>query len=140
MALGQRFGLLINKPELLILLDSVNSALPFEACGLLGGTLRRQQMSLHVYPATNFARSKHAFLIRSKELRRLQREIRQAGLNLVGCYHSHPRGGAVPSSADKNQAGQQGFIWIICAPLQRSIRAFSWSGQRFTSRSLRLEN
>jgi len=56
------------------------------------------------------------------------REIRGAGLELLGIYHSHPRGDNVPSARDIERAYYPDAAYFIISPqveAPKSIRAFS---------------
>jgi proteasome lid subunit RPN8/RPN11 len=46
------------------------------------------------------------FSIAPEDLLRIQREARDAGEDVVGYYHSHPRHPAVPSETDRQQAAE----------------------------------
>jgi len=48
-------------------------------------------------------------------MRRLLREARAVQREIVGCYHSHPRGLPVPSARDRESGGSEGFVWLIAA-------------------------
>ena len=61
-----------------------------ECCGLLAGGIG---MITRAFPATNAADdAAKAYEIAPEELFGLMREIRAAGLELLGIYHSHPAG------------------------------------------------
>ena len=56
------------------------------------------------------------------------REIRGAGLELLGIYHSHPRGENVPSARDIERAYYPDAAYVIVLPrvdAPKPIRAFS---------------
>ena len=40
----------------------------------------------------------------------------QAGPQVLGYYHSHPRGPAHPSVTDRDEAAHDGLLWAIIAP------------------------
>lgn len=42
------------------------------------------------------------------------RSARAGGPSVVGCYHSHPSGDAVPSATDTAMIGWIGQYWLIC--------------------------
>lgn len=96
-----------------------------ECCGLLAGvdgTITR------VFPAVNALASATAYEIAPEELFRLMREVRAAGLILLGIYHSHPRGDNSPSPTDLARAYYPEAAYFILSPLpdtSRPIRAFA---------------
>jgi len=55
-------------------------------------------------------------------------EIREAGLEFMGIYHSHPRGDNKPSARDIDQAYYPGVAYFILTPRKdaaKPVRAFS---------------
>ena len=97
------------------------AAHPRECCGLLEGSAERIT-ALH--PTRNLAAGPDRFEIDPAEQFRLRRE----GRRIVGCYHSHPNGRAEPSPRDGEQAGEAGFLWLICAD---TLGAYVWDGAGF---------
>ena len=101
-----------------------------ECCGLLAG---QGGVITAAFPAVNVLASATAFEIAPEELFRLFREMRAAGLDFLGIYHSHPEGDNSPSSRDVERAYYPDVAYFIVSP-QRSapqpIRAFSISNGR----------
>jgi proteasome lid subunit RPN8/RPN11 len=97
-----------------------------ECCGLLAG---RHGAIAQAYPAQNTAeRPATAYEIPPKELFRIMREIRAAGLELLGIYHSHPNGDNQPSPRDVERAYYPDAAYLILSPradAPKPIRAFS---------------
>ncbi len=81
------------------------------------------------YPAQNAAeRPATAYEIPPKQLFRIMREIRAAGLELLGIYHSHPNGDNQPSPRDVERAYYPDAAYLILSPradAPKPIRAFS---------------
>lgn len=97
-----------------------------ECCGLLAG---RDGVITHVFPAENVAAdpSKN-YELAPKEIVRLMREFRAAGLEFLGIYHSHPNGENAPSARDIELAYYSEEIYFIISPradAPRPVRAFS---------------
>ena len=68
-----------------------------------------------------------AYEIAPAELFALFREIRAAGLECTGIYHSHPRGDNAPSSTDLKRAYYPDAAYFIVSPLPdaaKPVRAF----------------
>ncbi len=97
-----------------------------ECCGLLAG---RHGAIAQAYPAQNAAeRPATAYEIPPKQLFRIMREIRAAGLELLGIYHSHPNGDNQPSPRDVERAYYPDAAYLILSPradAPKPIRAFS---------------
>ncbi|MDX5361382.1 MAG: M67 family metallopeptidase [Alphaproteobacteria bacterium] len=110
---------------------AAKKAWPAEACGLLVGTADPARMVwrvAQVVESPNLLASARddRFEVDPALLLRTHREAREAGLALVGLYHSHPRGAAVPSETDRRSAWQPALAWVIVAgpPAWDDLRAF----------------
>jgi proteasome lid subunit RPN8/RPN11 len=97
-----------------------------ECCGLLAG---RRATVTHIFPARNAAHSPGtSYEIAPAELFGLMREIRAAGLELLGIYHSHPQGENSPSPRDLERAYYPDAAYFIVSPRDdaaQPIRAFA---------------
>jgi proteasome lid subunit RPN8/RPN11 len=89
----------------------------------------RDGLVTRAFPAVNAARNPTTeYEIAPTELFHLTREIRAAGLELLGIYHSHPNGKNEPSPRDIEQAYYPDIAYFIISPLPRAekpVRAFS---------------
>jgi proteasome lid subunit RPN8/RPN11 len=104
-----------------------------ECCGLLAG---RDGVITHVFPAENVAAdpSKN-YEMAPKEIVRMMREFRAAGLEFLGIYHSHPHGENAPSARDIELAYYSEEAYFIISPradAPRPVRAFSIRDGRST--------
>ncbi len=90
-----------------------------ECCGLLAG---RDGVITEIFPAENALGSATEFEIAPAELFRIFRAMREAGLEHLGIYHSHPRGPAEPSPRDVERAFYPEAAYFILAP--GTVRAF----------------
>jgi len=112
------------------LIAEARAALPRECCGLIEGMRDGDTIEvLALHPTRNLAETADAFEIDPAEHIRLLRELRRTGHEIVGCYHSHPNGSAVPSPRDRRGAAEAGFVWVICA--EADLRAFVWDAADF---------
>ncbi|MHB8541650.1 MAG: M67 family metallopeptidase [Candidatus Acidiferrales bacterium] len=96
-----------------------------ECCGLLAG---RGGFITRILPARNALDSATAYEIAPEELFRLMRQIRAEDLEMMGIYHSHPRGENRPSSRDIACAYYPETPYFILSPLAgaaQPVRAFS---------------
>ncbi|MBB6192492.1 proteasome lid subunit RPN8/RPN11 [Sphingobium wenxiniae] len=84
-----------------------------EVCGLLLGEEGRIEA---IRPAANIAAdpSRH-FELDPAVLIAAHRAARTGGPRIVGHYHSHPSGVAVPSAIDAASAAPDGSLWLILA-------------------------
>jgi [CysO sulfur-carrier protein]-S-L-cysteine hydrolase len=89
----------------------------------------RDGLITRAFPAVNAAlKPATEYEIAPKELFQLTREIRAAGLQLLGIYHSHPNGKNEPSARDIEQAYYPDVAYCIISPLPdavQPVRAFS---------------
>ena len=80
-------------------------AYPAECCGVLGGRPGEVKEVLRLVAVTNRRTDDpHRYLIAPDDLRRIEAELRASGLEVLGCYHSHPDHPAAPSAFDTDQA------------------------------------
>ena len=95
-----------------------------ECCGLLAG---RDGIVTHIFPAANMLASATAYEIAPEELFRAMKAMRTANLQLMGIYHSHPRGENRPSRTDIERAFYPETPYFVLSPLPdapRPVRAF----------------
>jgi proteasome lid subunit RPN8/RPN11 len=88
-------------------------AAPDESCGLLLGTENWIEAAVptrnvHPSPGTHFEIDPTALIAAHKA-------ARAGGPAIVGYWHSHPGGAAVPSAADRASASGDGRVWAIVA-------------------------
>lgn len=121
----------MGEPNLLRLPAAVRAALieharreaPNECCGLLIG---RGMSVTDCHAARNKVSSRNRFQINPADHFVAIRKARAAGLEVVGAYHSHPNGSAVPSPSDLAEASDGAPVMVIVSllPPAPSVRAF----------------
>lgn len=110
----------------------VDREAPHEACGLLLGLGH----TVHaVRPCRNVEASPRRYQIDPVDHFAALRQARAADLSVVGAYHSHPHGAAMPSASDRATAFEA-FVFVIAggAPglaSQERLRAWVWSEEAF---------
>jgi proteasome lid subunit RPN8/RPN11 len=85
---------------------------PRECCGLLVGA----KGVLHfIVPTRNVARGRSRYRVDPRAHLSVQRTLRGfiPALEVVGAYHSHPRGAARPSVRDVAQANDPAWVHLI---------------------------
>jgi proteasome lid subunit RPN8/RPN11 len=104
------------------------AAYPAECCGALIGRLEGEAKEvLRLAPAVNRRTDDpHRYLIAPDDLRRLEREVRAAGLEIVGYYHSHPDHPAAPSRFDADHAWPWYSYLIVRVDRGRGADMASW--------------
>jgi proteasome lid subunit RPN8/RPN11 len=93
--------LTIRKDDLQVIIDHCLSGYPDEACGILGGRDGRVE---NVYCMANARPGPVSYEMDPEEQFTVMKDIRQAGLEMVGVFHSHPGGPAYPSVIDVEKA------------------------------------
>jgi proteasome lid subunit RPN8/RPN11 len=99
------------------------AARPRECCGILLG---RGGEVVEAVAATNLSDDPNRFLVDPRDHIDARRNGRSRGLEVVGFYHSHPRGGALPSPTDVAEAAYPDLLHVIVS-LEREpaeVRAF----------------
>jgi proteasome lid subunit RPN8/RPN11 len=101
--------------------------LPNECCGMVSGA---DGAARTVHRARNAFESPMRFDVHPQDLFRItEREIPEAGEELLAIYHSHPISEAYPSQTDINLAeGWPDPLWMICSLAQPEapvVRAFT---------------
>ncbi|MCL6450897.1 MAG: M67 family metallopeptidase [Acetobacteraceae bacterium] len=95
---------------------------PREVCGLLSG---RDGWVTRVYPLRNLEKDPNRFFASPTGQYRAFQDIEQRGETLVGIYHSHPGGEAVPSPRDVEMAYYPDIAYLILAlGREPTVRAF----------------
>jgi proteasome lid subunit RPN8/RPN11 len=104
------------------------AAYPAECCGALVGRVHgdgKEVVSLA--PAVNRRTDDpHRYLIAPDDLRRLEADVRAAGLEIVGYYHSHPDHPAAPSAFDADHAWPWYSYVIVRVDRGRAADLASW--------------
>jgi [CysO sulfur-carrier protein]-S-L-cysteine hydrolase len=106
----------IQKADVRIIFDHCDREYPNEACGILAG---RGTTVEKVYALTSENPSPTFYQIDAQEQFRVLREMREAGRDLVGIYHSHPAGRAYPSSTDVELAFYPEAVYVIVSLIER---------------------
>jgi proteasome lid subunit RPN8/RPN11 len=99
-------------------------SLPQEGCGLIAG---QGNLGERFIPIKNSAASEHMYEMEPEQLIPALRSLRESGEQLIAIYHSHPKGLAVPSARDMEQASYPRAAHVIVSLENRErpdVRAF----------------
>jgi proteasome lid subunit RPN8/RPN11 len=97
------------------ILNAAARSYPRECCGLIEGmsradgwhaTAMHETANVADDPARHFLIDPQVQFDRVRALRGTERAI-------IGCFHSHPDGAAVPSATDRVNAFETDFLWLI---------------------------
>lgn len=125
--------LYLTEGQLAAIMRHVNTHVPLEACGLLGGL---KGVVHRVYQIPNIAmRPEISFRMEPSTQVQAMIEIDKQGMELVGIYHSHPPGSrSEPSETDLRDASYPTALSLIVVPCLDSestrVRAFMTCNQQ----------
>lgn len=98
---------------------------PNECCGLLLGSSGLVDESV---PARNERLSPTRFLVHAQDHLRALRLARSTGRQVVGAYHSHPRGPSAPSETDGAELNDPSLLYVIVSLASEppDVLAYEW--------------
>jgi len=123
---------------------------PEEVCGVLAGSRDGDDATVAArHPAENAAADPRTrYEIEPREQLELLEAIDDAGREVVGFYHSHPRGPPEPSATDAAEATWPGRSYVIAVPGERGrehgvadgnrLRSWRWTGEQFDAEPVRI--
>lgn len=117
--------------------QQVESLAPEEACGLLGGSVMENIYQVNeVIPVSNVLHSPERYQMDAEEQWMAFQRFESLGKELVGIYHSHPRGPAEPSATDRAEAYYPEAVYLIWSRAAvDSSQPGEWQYQAFILRS-----
>ncbi|MFN2352391.1 MAG: Mov34/MPN/PAD-1 family protein [Kiritimatiellia bacterium] len=120
----RQLGMKLNRSAYEIMLAAARAAAPLEACGLLAGT---GEDVVKCYVLTNADASPEHFSMKPEEQFAAVKDMRTAGLTMLGIWHSHPASPARMSAEDMRLAYTQDVVYVILSlsePSGPRVRAF----------------
>lgn len=103
---------------------------PHECCGLFVGRLEddgtRRVVRAERARNTNVERAHDRFELHPEDFLRIDEQARREGLEVIGCYHSHPDHPARPSAYDAERAFPAFSYMIVSVEKGRLTAARSW--------------
>ena len=108
--------LVLKNADLRKIYEHCQDEYPNEACGILAG---HQGTVKKIYSMANAEPSPAFYVMDPQEQFRVMKEMRQAGLEMVGIYHSHTGSQAYPSATDVNLAYYPEAVYLIVTLLDR---------------------
>jgi len=116
---------------------------PEEVCGVLASArgTEKQRVEAH-HPAENVAENPTVrYEIDPREQLELLEAIEAAGREVVGFYHSHPRGPTEPSATDAELATWPDRSYVVVAldgSDGASVGSWRWTGEEFEEENVRV--
>jgi proteasome lid subunit RPN8/RPN11 len=96
-----------------LMLADVSTRSPEEACGILAGTNWKSKI---VFPVENILHSPTRFRMDPSRQLEIFLSLEELDLKMLGIYHSHPHGPAVPSPIDVAEAYYPRALSLIWSP------------------------
>jgi proteasome lid subunit RPN8/RPN11 len=130
--------LTIKKADLRSICAHCNQEYPNEACGILAG---RDGKAERIYRMANAEPGRDFYVMDPQQQFTVLKEIRQAGLELVGIYHSHTGSHAYPSLTDVSLAYYPEAVYLIVGLMDRNnpqARGYTIVDGRITEVSLNI--
>lgn len=113
-------------------LEHARDGAPEEVVGVLAGDRGESVSRVRtVHRASNAAdEPRTRYEIEPQEELALLERIDADGEDVVGFYHSHPRGPLEPSEVDAERAAWPGYSYVIAVPPAK-VASWRWDGEQF---------
>ncbi|MFB1065920.1 desampylase [Natrinema sp. H-ect4] len=111
------------------ILERAREGMPDEVCGVLGGAYEPDGRSRvrSQYPAENVAETPRTrYEIDSEQQLRIFERLEDRGEEIVGFYHSHPRGPPRPSATDAARATWPDRSYLIVSLEPLEVGSWRW--------------
>lgn len=114
---------------------------PEEVCGVLGGTAGEATRVTVAHRVPNVAESPTGrYELDPAAQVRAMDAIEADGGEVVGFYHSHPRGPSGPSAVDETLATWPGYAYVIVSLPGPAVGGWRWTGDRFEAERVRVQS
>jgi len=126
--------LAVPDPVRAAVLAHAREGAPEEVVGVLAGTHGEERSTVErPLRAANAADAPRIrYEIAPAEALELLERVDDAGLDVVGFYHSHPRGPLEPSAADARRAAWPGYSYLVVSLADGpDVGSWRWTGERF---------
>lgn len=124
------FGFMINEIKILrqyldLISEELEANKPYEACGVLIGTIKNNTAYIEkAIPINNMRRTRTTFELDSVQFYNVWDNAQKNDKEVVGVYHTHPFYSAVPSLWDRETMENTSFVWLIAGAY--GIKAYIW--------------
>ena len=107
-------SLLIPSAVIDAMLVHARAELPNEGCGVVSGSLSERR-AIAFHPTRNSEESPLRYNVHPEDLLRVTLEIEEAGVDVVGIFHSHVESPAVPSETDRRLAFYPEAVYLLAS-------------------------
>jgi proteasome lid subunit RPN8/RPN11 len=104
----------LTSTQLQTMQADVSRRTPEEACGLLSGRRIGESVQVEeIYPMENILHSPERYQLDPEAQVEVFLSVERRGLEVVGIYHSHPKGPPHPSATDLDEAYYPEVVYLI---------------------------
>lgn len=123
-------------------LEHARRGKPYEVCGVLGGERVREsrvRMAVRVENVSDTPRTN--YLMEPESQLEAIDEVEDAGLDVVGFYHSHPEGPDRPSETDAARANwpDHSYVIVSLGGEEAFVGSWRWTGKEFRMEDVGVE-
>ena len=119
--------IILSKIQKKILLDHSNKEEPNESCAILYGNKKGEESTVkEIWLTENIDASPIEFTLSNEQTLEMYKKSEELNLEIIGIFHSHPKGEAYPSHTDEKfmKINQDGYVWIIYSGINKNFKAF----------------
>ena len=119
--------IILSKLQKKILLDHSNKEEPNESCAILYGNRNGEENIVkEMWLTENIDASPVEFTLSNEQTLEMYKKSEELNLEIIGIFHSHPKGEAYPSNTDKKfmKINQDEYVWIIYSGINKNFKAF----------------
>ena len=117
--------IILSKIQKKILLDHTHKEEPNESCAILyGNKIEEENTVKEIWLTKNSNPSPIEFTLSAEQTLEMDQKRKELNLEIIGIFHSHPKGDAFPSSTDKKFMQNNPYVWIIYSGINKNFRAF----------------
>ena len=117
--------IILPKLQKKILLDHTCKEEPNEACAILyGNKIEEENTVKEIWLTKNDTPSPIEFTLSAEQTWEMDQKRKELNLEIIGIFHSHPKGEAYPSNTDKKFMENNPYVWIIYSGINKNFRAF----------------
>jgi len=109
---------IMDRRHIEVMIAHCLNGLPDEACGLLVGPLDPANYHptgevVEVVPCRNIDKSARTYSVHPQDHVRVMNAAQDAGMDIIGVFHSHTHSDAYPSPTDVRQAPDPSWLYVL---------------------------
>ena len=117
--------IILSKLQKKILLEHTLKEEPNESCAILyGNKIEEENIVKEIWLTENIDSSPTKFTLSPEQTWEMDQKRKELNLEIIGIFHSHPKGEAYPSNTDKKFMENNPYVWIIYSGINKNFRAF----------------